>query len=160
MGQQQILLIVLGVIIVGVAVIVGILIAMANEREAQVDLTVNEAVGYATLLMQFYKKPIEFGGGGHNFQGFPPPAGKEWVTQVDPDTKLYYSHAIEDYNNNAIDYLISMMPQGNEAYVMIENWDLGTKASCCPPKTGKSGVRVEIEVRPTSYTIQISELFE
>jgi hypothetical protein len=167
MGQQQLLLIVLGVIIVGAAVIVGILITMANERKAQTDLMANEAMGYATLLMQFYHKPKTFGGGGRQFQGFPPPPGKDWQSVIDPVTNLYYSHHCQDYNGRPV-YLPNIgkiyhisLPLGDAyAQIKIENWDLGYKFGGFPPRADKVGVRINITVYPKTYVTTITELFE
>jgi len=70
MGQQQLLLIVLGVIIVGVAVIVGIHLFEANARQSAIDAQTNEVVSIATMAMGYYKKPKAFSGGGSSFEGF------------------------------------------------------------------------------------------
>lgn len=71
MGQQQLLLIVLGVIIVGIAVVVGINLFNANAEESAIDTTVSEATNIAAMGLQFYKKPTALGGGGNDFTLFP-----------------------------------------------------------------------------------------
>ncbi len=68
MGQQQLLLIVLGVIIVGIAVVVGINLFNANAEESAIDTTVSEATNIAAMGLQFYKKPTALGGGGNEFR--------------------------------------------------------------------------------------------
>jgi hypothetical protein len=70
MGQQQLLLIVLGVIIVGIAVVVGINLFNANAEESAIDTTVSEATNIAAMGLQYYKKPQALGGGGNDFTGF------------------------------------------------------------------------------------------
>jgi len=70
MGQQQLLLIVLGVIIVGIAVVVGINLFNANAEESAIDTTVSEATNIAAMGLQYYKKPNALGGGGNDFTGF------------------------------------------------------------------------------------------
>jgi hypothetical protein len=67
MGQQQLLLIVLGVIIVGVAVVVGINLFNANAEESAKDSISSEGVSLAAMAQQFYKKPVALGGGGNTF---------------------------------------------------------------------------------------------
>jgi len=67
MGQQQLLLIVLGVIIVGVAVVVGINLFNANAEESAKDSIASEGVSLAAMAQQFYKKPVALGGGGNHF---------------------------------------------------------------------------------------------
>lgn len=67
MGQQQLLLIVLGVIIVGIAVVVGINLFNANAEESAKDTIVSEGTNLGALAQQFYKKPVALGGGGNAF---------------------------------------------------------------------------------------------
>jgi hypothetical protein len=78
MGQQQLLLIVLGVIIVGIAVVVGINLFNANAEESAKDTIVSEGTNLGALAQQFFKKPLALGGGGNTFtQGGPSDAGFE-----------------------------------------------------------------------------------
>lgn len=70
MGQQQLLLIVLGVIIVGIAIVVGINLFNANAEESAIDTVVSEGTNLAALAQQYYKKPTALGGGGNSFTGF------------------------------------------------------------------------------------------
>ena len=67
MGQQQLLLIVLGVIIVGIAVVVGINLFNANAEESAKDTIVSEGTNLGALAQQFFKKPVALGGGGNTF---------------------------------------------------------------------------------------------
>jgi len=70
MGQQQLLLIVLGVIIVGIAVVVGINLFNANAEESAKDTVVSEATNLGAMAQQYFKKPTALGGGGNTFVGF------------------------------------------------------------------------------------------
>ena len=72
MGQQQLLLIVLGVIIVGIAVVVGINLFNANAEEAAKDGVVSDATNLGAMAQQHYKKPGSMGGGGNTFDGSAP----------------------------------------------------------------------------------------
>jgi hypothetical protein len=67
MGQQQLLLIVLGVIIVGIAIVVGINLFNANAEESAKDTLVSEGTNLGAMAQQFYKKPKALGGGGNTF---------------------------------------------------------------------------------------------
>ena len=69
MGQQQLLLIVLGVIIVGIAVVVGINLFNANAEEATKDGIVSDCTNLGAMAQQHYKKPGSMGGGGNTFDG-------------------------------------------------------------------------------------------
>lgn len=73
MGQQQLLLIVLGVIIVGIAVVVGINLFNANATNANRDAVVSDLNNLGAMAQQFYKKPISMGGGGNLFTGWTVP---------------------------------------------------------------------------------------
>jgi hypothetical protein len=74
MGQQQLLLIVLGVIIVGIAVVVGINLFNANAEESAKDSVVSDCTNLGAMAQQYYKKPISMGGGGNTFTNFAIPA--------------------------------------------------------------------------------------
>ncbi|MCX8106506.1 MAG: hypothetical protein N3D80_11620 [Ignavibacterium album] len=73
MGQQQLLLIVLGVIIVGIAVVAGILIFKQQSIDNKRDIVTNEAHNIATLAIQYYKKAKLLGGGQYNYAGWDVP---------------------------------------------------------------------------------------
>lgn len=70
MGQQQLLLIVLGVIIVGIAIVVGINLFTAGAEEANKDGITADLVNLASLAQQHYRKPAAMGGGDNTFTGF------------------------------------------------------------------------------------------
>ena len=64
MGQQQLLLIVLGVIVVGIAVVVGINLFNASAVSANRDGVVSDLNNLGAMAQQHYKKPASMGGGG------------------------------------------------------------------------------------------------
>lgn len=63
MGQQQLLLLVLGVVIVALAVVVGIAAFEEHEVKTQYDLATNDAVQIAGELIAWRGKSATFGGG-------------------------------------------------------------------------------------------------
>ncbi len=69
MGQQQLLLIILGVIVVGIAVAVGITMFSDNAVSANKDAVVNDLVNLASRAQQYYRRPQALGGGGGSFVG-------------------------------------------------------------------------------------------
>ena len=75
MGQQQLLLIVLGVIVVGIAVVVGINLFNANATAANRDGVISDSNNLSAMGQQFYKKPTSMGGGGNAFTGWSIPTG-------------------------------------------------------------------------------------
>ena len=74
MGQQQLLLIVLGVIVVGIAVVIGINLFTANAVSANRDGIVADLNSLGAMAQQHYRKPIQTGGGGYTFTGWTIPA--------------------------------------------------------------------------------------
>ena len=70
MGQQQLLLIVLALIIVGIAIAISVQLFRSNAIEDKRDILIKETTGLATLALQYYKKPSEMGGGGKSFLGW------------------------------------------------------------------------------------------
>lgn len=67
MGQQQLLLIILGVIVVGIAVAVGITMFADNAVSANKDAVTNDLVNLASRAQQFYRRPTALGGGQGSF---------------------------------------------------------------------------------------------
>jgi hypothetical protein len=75
MGQQQLLLIVLGVIVVGIAVVVGINLFNANATSANRDGIISDLNNLGAMAQQYYKKPTSMGGGGNKFTSWTIPTG-------------------------------------------------------------------------------------
>ncbi|MCH7782132.1 hypothetical protein IID62_03615 [candidate division KSB1 bacterium] len=67
MGQQQLLLIVLGVIVVGIAVAIGINIFSESAAQANFDAVMSDMLRIASNAQQWYMKPTSLGGGGRTF---------------------------------------------------------------------------------------------
>ncbi|MDP4115145.1 MAG: hypothetical protein Q8903_03375 [Bacteroidota bacterium] len=75
MGQQQLLLIVLGVIVVGIAIVVGINLFNSNAVESNKNAVVADLNNLAAKAMQYYKTPTAMGGGQSSFAGYAMPTG-------------------------------------------------------------------------------------
>jgi hypothetical protein len=69
MGQQQLLLIILGVIIVGIAIAVGISMFSSGSVQANRDGIVNDLNNLAANAYQFKIRPTTMGGGGGSYTG-------------------------------------------------------------------------------------------
>ena len=67
MGQQQLLLIVLGTIIVGVAVVVGINMFTTGAINAERDALLQEVNNIASSAAAYWRKPAALGGGARDF---------------------------------------------------------------------------------------------
>ena len=67
MGQQQLLLIILGVIVIGIAVAVGITMFADSAASSNRDAVVGDLENLAGRAQQFYHRPTTMGGGGNSF---------------------------------------------------------------------------------------------
>ena len=92
MGQQQLLLVVLAVIIVGIAIAVSIQLFRSNAIESKRDILIEETTSLGLMALQYFKKPAELGGGSHSFIGWIIPSqmiatanGNFVISTVDPD---------------------------------------------------------------------------
>jgi hypothetical protein len=70
MGQQQLLLIILGVIIVGIAIAVGLQLFQSGSIGANSDGVINDCMNIAAHADQYRIRPQAMGGGGGEFTGY------------------------------------------------------------------------------------------
>ena len=70
MGQQQLLLIILGVIIVGIAIAVGISMFSSGSIQSNRDGLINDMNNLAANAYQFRIRPTTMGGGGGTYTGY------------------------------------------------------------------------------------------
>ncbi|MBK7978698.1 MAG: hypothetical protein IPK06_01535 [Ignavibacteriae bacterium] len=88
MGQQQLLLIVLGVIIVGIAVVVGINVFTASSKNANRDAVIADLTTLAAMAQQYYRKPTAMGGGGNSFIGWDVPSSLLRTANMSADVTI------------------------------------------------------------------------
>jgi Tfp pilus assembly protein PilE len=74
MGQQQFLFILLGVVIVGIAVVVGINYFTSSSGKANREAIIADLTDIATMAQKYYREPITLKGGGNTFTGWTVPA--------------------------------------------------------------------------------------
>jgi hypothetical protein len=74
MGQQQLLLIILGVIIVGIAIAVGLSLFSAQSIQANKDAIINDLNNIAAHAYQFKIRPSSMGGGQGAYTGYAIPS--------------------------------------------------------------------------------------
>ena len=119
MGQTQILMIVLAVIIVGIAVAAGITMFSQSAVMANRDAVVLDCNSVAAMAMQFYKKPTEMGGGNRTFNE---------LTLA----KLNFAAG----NNNG-GYQLNVVDAQN---ILIVGTGVETGVSCTMPVNGTTGI--------------------
>jgi Tfp pilus assembly protein PilE len=132
MGQQQLLLIILGVIVVGIAVAVGITMFQDNAVSANRDAVVNDLVNLAARAQQYYRRPTSLGGGQNSFAGLSGDASGL--------KKLVNTNTSPWVNANG-SYRISVA--GTDSSVWLEG--IGNEIG----NDGSAKVRVTMEVRAT-----------
>ncbi|HLX11632.1 MAG TPA: hypothetical protein VKS81_02350 [Bacteroidota bacterium] len=76
MGQQQLLLIILGVIIVGVAIAVGISLFTGQSNQGNRDNIIADINNMAADAFQYRFRPVSMGGGGASYANYHIPS--EW----------------------------------------------------------------------------------
>jgi hypothetical protein len=74
MGQQQLLLIILGVIIVGIAIAVGLSLFSAQSVQSNRDAIINDLNNLAAQAYQFRIRPSSMGGGQGDYTTFAIPS--------------------------------------------------------------------------------------
>ncbi|NUM77715.1 hypothetical protein HUU40_25410 [candidate division KSB1 bacterium] len=69
MGQQQLLLLILAAVIVGVAITLGINMFQQNSAQANQEAVVQDVLTIASRAQAWYRRPVQMGGGGRTFAG-------------------------------------------------------------------------------------------
>jgi ABC-type lipoprotein release transport system permease subunit len=69
LGQQQLLIILLGFIVVMIAVAVAITIFTDSALDSNRDAVTNDLVNLAARAQQYYRRPTSLDGGGNSFEG-------------------------------------------------------------------------------------------
>jgi hypothetical protein len=70
MGSQQLLLVLVGVLMIGMMISFGIVMFVDNASASNRDAVANELAQYASKAQAFQKRPKCIGGGGGSFEGF------------------------------------------------------------------------------------------
>lgn len=125
MGQQQLLLIVLGLIIVGIAIMVGINVFTVSAVETKRDQVISECMNLASEAQQYYQKPSALGGGSRSFLN--------WQIPRHLRNTASGSYAIETVE----DQQVVIVGTGNEVV------------------TGSDSIQVRMTILPSDFQTQI-----
>ena len=125
MGQQQLLLIVLGLVVIAIAVVVGISLFRAHAISSKRDILTNETIDMAAQAISYYKRTREFGGGGKSFIG--------WQIPPQLQNTINGSYVIDQINKDEV--------------VIIAT---GTEVV-----TGNDSIQVKTTVIPDNYQIEV-----
>ncbi len=75
MGQSQLLIIMISVLIIGIAIAAGAGFFSDDEIEANKKAMINDVNHIAMYAVRYYRRIPALGGGGYSFSGFVLPAG-------------------------------------------------------------------------------------
>lgn len=94
MGSQQLLLIVVGLVLIGIMIAVGMSMFKDQAASTNRDSISNDLVHHAAQAQKYYRRPTVLGGGGNSFNG------------------LTLSHLTKKATNANGDYVLSPDPAG------------------------------------------------
>ncbi len=126
MGTQQLLLIILATIAVGLMIAVGINIYTEYSANASRNEIVSQLQNLCVMAQMHYKKPSETGGGGGSFSGFILP-------------QEYKKSDFGSFSANVKDNQIKFIGKGDE---------IG--------KNGKTQIRAVATINSNGYSIKIN----
>ncbi len=92
MGQQQLLLIILGVIIVGIAIAVGLSMFSAQSVQSNKDAIINDLNNLAANAYQYRIRPSSMGGGNGKYTGYSIPG------KLQTNANATYTWSVADPN--------------------------------------------------------------
>jgi len=122
MGTQQLLLIVLGLIIVGIGVVIGINIFNTGAIQAQKDAITEDCLHLAAAAQGYYRKPAMFGGGDNSFTNIDiSDCGMNDVLNNSTGTNLNGTYIIEGIGDA---FVVTARSRSDEEKVVIVTCDM------------------------------------
>ena len=136
MGQQQLLLIVLVMILVGAAILVGMQIYDESNRETAITTMSKDLVNLSSIALNFYRTPTDLGGGGQSFTNSK--ANSNWKVPENLDTLDNRAYSVYSINSNSVEILGQSIDEKTGL-----NGTEGVKVYISLNKFGVEGVRIE-----------------
>lgn len=119
MGQQQLLLIVLAIILVGIAIAISTTLFDSNATSSNRDAVISDLNHLGAIAIEYYKKPKNLNGGGNKFTGWKLPAELDttangnYVLTVSAQSITIRGYGVTRASNgNKIQYLARVTPSG------------------------------------------------
>ncbi len=106
MGTQQLLLLVVAMIVVGVAITLASQLFDSNSEFSTQDSIVSESFNLGTLAQQYYNKPRELAGGSKSFIG--------WLISASLDSTLNGTYSVEKISKEEL--IIIGKPDSTKKY--------------------------------------------
>ena len=116
MGQQQLLLIVLGVIVVAIAIVVGFNMFNSNAISSNRDSICSDLNNLGTIAQEYWRKPGAMGGGDRSFTGWTIPAHTDttpngvYVATVAAQSITVVGTGNEKFNGSPIVHTATVSP--------------------------------------------------
>lgn len=131
MGQQQLLLVILVTIIVGIATVVAINTFGSAADQANIDAVTNDVATLASAAQGYYMRPEMLGGGSRKFTGLTFEGLAFPANGVAPSDSLTAQNENGRYTiavTNATEFTITANPSSGENYVpaTVTDGALGT----------------------------------
>jgi hypothetical protein len=104
MGQQQLLLVILAIIVIGISVAIANQLFNTSAEDSNKDSIISELTNLATISLQYYNKPVTMTGGGRSFT--------KWQIPSQLDTSTSGAYTISQASNNQL-MLIGSPIQGS-----------------------------------------------
>ena len=136
MGQQQLLLIVLVMILVGAAILVGMQVYDESNRETAITTMSKDLVSLSSIALNYYRTPTELGGGGQSFTTST--ANGNWKVPENLDTLDNRAYSISSINKNSVEILGQSIDEKTGL-----NGTEGVKVYITLNQFGVDGVRIE-----------------
>ncbi len=106
MGTQQLLLLVVAMIVVGVAITLASQLFYSNEETSNNESIVSESLNLGSLAQQYYNKPRELGGGSRSFVG--------WLVSASLDSTSNGTYSVAKISKEEL--IIIGKPDSNNKY--------------------------------------------
>jgi hypothetical protein len=125
MGSQQLLLVILGVVIVGIAVAVGVSMMSAQNTSSRKDAMVTELEVLAEDARAFFIRPASMGGGGRTYTHYTIPSKLIHTTNgvyscTTNDRRVFFTGT--DPENGANTIRVTLARFGSSGTDLLTNW--------------------------------------
>jgi hypothetical protein len=125
MGSQQLLMIIFGVIVVGIAIAVGISTMFGQSIEAQKSAVITELSSLAEDARAFYTRPRSLGGGGRSYLRYAIPTNKRQTENAlysctTTDRRVFFTATSKTNPGNII--RVTLRRFGDDAEDLLTNW--------------------------------------
>ena len=151
MGQQQLLLVILVTIIVGIATVVAINTFGAAADSANVDAVRQDLASIGAAAQGFYMKPAMLGGGGRTFDGSSSDAASEITFNDIAFGATVLTETTQARNDNGEYEIISTSPDDMVLHALPSSGG-SIAARVCPDRIVMGDYNVDGETPPAPNT--------